>query len=707
MPISQPENQLDAFFAPRGIAIIGASRNPTKLGHSIVKHIIRFGYPGAIYPINPSADTVADQRAYASVLDAPDPLDLAVIAVPAALVPDELERCGQRGVPAVLIISAGFREVGPKGTALEAQCLAITRRYGMRMLGPNIVGAIDSHTPLNTSFVARMPQPGDIAFLTQSGALATMIIEWSGNAGIGFSRLVSLGNQADVNETDMIAALSRDGHTRAITAYLEGIADGQRFVTVTQDVARKIPVLALKAGRSDAAAHAVASHTGSLAGSDAAYDAAFRRAGVLRANTLEELFDWGRALAWQPLPKSNRAAVLTNAGGMGILAVDALHAAGMELATLTAETQAFMRQRVPAVASVGNPVDIIAGTGPATYALCLDALLNDPNVDSVVVITAPQDWFALVSLADVLGEFTAYRKPILATIVGVHEHPDAVAALNKARIPYFAFPERASSALGALWRRRQWLDTAARQEPGAPPAGCDTAASDRVLASFPGGGWLSADQAGNLLRAYSIPTPRTGFAPDRDAALALAEQIGYPVALKLAAADVVHKSEAGGVVLDIATPDALRTECDALLARAAAQLPANAIEGVTVQQMIPTGVELVAGVVRDPQFGPLVMAGIGGVQVELLRAVDFELAPLTTEQASDLLDRTPAGTLLDGFRGAPPTDRAAVVEAIVRLAQLATDHPQIAEIEINPLIVLPEEQGAWAVDARVRIAATG
>lgn len=696
---------LDVFFRPHGVAVIGASRDPQKLGHGVVRNLVDYGYNGPIYPINPQATEIYNRRAYPSVLEAPDPLDLAILVVPAPLVPAELEQCGRRGIKAAIVISGGFREVGPEGAAREAEAVRICRQYGIRLLGPNGIGTIDTHTPLNTTFVKGTPPPGDIAFLSQSGAVCAAVIDWARGAGVGFSRLVSLGNQADISEAEMLTAIGRDEQTRVITAYIEGVSDGPAFVTAAAEVAQRIPVITLKAGRGEGGARAVASHTGALAGRAEAYEAAFRRAGVLRASTMEELFDWGRAMAWQPLPRGNRVAILTNSGGPGILAVDALEAAGMQLAPLTEETRAFIRKRVPAAASVHNPVDILAGPGPATYALCLDALLSDPTVDAVVAITAPQDWFAPLSLAEVIGEFTGRGKPILAVIMGLASVSDATAVLHRRRVPNFAFPERVGSTLAAMWRRKQWLDAISAQ-PDAPPrpVGCDRAAAQAALEGTPGGGWLPPETAERLLQAYGIRTPGAGLAADADTAVALAGQVGYPVVLKLSASGVVHKSEVGGVALDLRDAEAVRTAFAQMMARARAHgLPDDAVSGAWVQKMIPPGVDLIVGMVRDAQFGPLMMAGVGGVLVELKRDVTFELAPLTAAQAGAMLDRTGAGRLLAGFRGAPPADRAAVIDTLVRLAQLACDHPALAEVEINPLIVMPDGGGAWAVDARARL----
>lgn len=717
-----PSSDLSVFFRPHGVAVIGASRDPQKLGHGVVRNLINNRYPGPIYPVNPRDDVILDHKVYPTIGDVPDPVDLAVIAVPAPIVSAQVEACGQRGVKGVIIISGGFREIGPEGLAREEAVKRIAHQYGIRVIGPNCIGTIDAHTPLNTTFVVGMPRPGEIAFLSQSGAMAAAVMDWALGAGVGFSRIVSLGNQVDVGASDMIEAIGRDGHTRVVTAYLEGIRNGRKFVEAASQAAKDFPIAVLKAGRSTSAARAAASHTGALAGDVEAYRAAFRRAGVLWAETTEELFDWGRALAWQPLPKGNRVAILTNAGGPAILAVDALVEAGMQLAPLSASTKSFLRQRVLPAASVENPVDILAGSGPATYALCLDALLTDETVDAVVVMQAPQDWFDPISVAEVVGEVAnsalGRQKPIIAVLMGLASTSEATQALHRRRIPNFAFAERVGSTLAAMWWRKQWLDAQAQPQ---RPARFTKVDRDTAKAAIRAGlevnrivigkqvgsersGWMTAEQVTALLNAYKIETPASGLAPNVEQAIPLAESVGYPVALKLAATDVTHKTDLGGVVLDVETPDELREAFEAMIARVVERAPKANIQGAFVQHMVKGQVELIVGVVRDPQFGPLVMAGSGGTHVELTRDVTFELAPLSARQADEMLDRTAAGKLLGGYRGAPPADRKAVVDVILRLAQIAVDWPEISEIEINPLIVMAKGGGASAVDARVRLA---
>ncbi len=703
-------SELAVFFRPHGVAVIGASREPQKLGHGVVRNLKSVHYPGPVYPINPHEEEICGYAVYPTIAAVPDPVDLAIIVVPAPAVPQALEECGKRGIHAAVVVSGGFREVGPEGAAREQEIARLATAYGIRVLGPNCIGTIDAHTPLNTTFVTGMPQPGEIAFVSQSGAMVAAVIDWAAGSGVGFSRIVSLGNQVDVSSAEMLGQIARDGHTRVVTGYLEGVGDGRAFVAAAQEVAQQVPVLFVKAGQGRSGARAVASHTGALAGDLAAYRAAFRRAGILWAGGTEELFDWGRALAWQPLPRGNRVAILTNAGGPAILAADAVDAAGLQLAPLTPETKAFLRRRVFPAASVENPVDVLAGAGPATYALCLDALLADDTVDAVFVIQAPQDWFKPLSLAEIVGEVAnsslGRRKPILTAIMGLASTSEATQILHHRRIPNYAFPERLGSTLGAMWWRKQWLDAhAASQEPApAPPLVAPPPAPPPDLTPD-AAGWLPPDQVRAWLAAYGLATPDLGLARTADEAVALAEAAGYPVVLKLAAAGVTHKTDVGGVVLNLRSAADVRTGFTGLWERAAARLPAGTIQGAQVQRMVAGGVELIVGMVRDAQFGPLVMAGLGGTAVELTRQVDFELAPLARSQAEALLDRTAAGKVLAGFRGAPPADREAVVTAILRLAQMAQDHPTIQELEINPLIVGASGTGAIAVDARLRVTA--
>ncbi len=696
-------SDLSTFFKPRGVAVIGASRDPNKLGHNVVTKLIQSKFPGPIYPVNPKAEEILGLPAYPSVKDVPDPIDLALIIVPAPVVAGALCDCLERGVPAAVILSGGFREIGPEGAARERDLKALIQGQAIRVVGPNCVGLINTDSPpLNATFLEAMPPAGEIGFISHSGALCAAVINWARHSGIGFSRLASLGNQMDVTQTDMLVSFAEDPQTQVITMYLEGMDDGLTFIETTRQVALRRPIVAIKGGAGEAGARAVSSHTGAMAGRDEAYSAAFRRAGILRANTLEELFDWARALAWQPLPRGNRVGVLTNAGGLGILATDAIEKAGLKLAPLTEETKAFLRERTPSAASVDNPVDVLGGSGSATYGLAMDALLRDPNVDVVCVIQAPADWFSAPSLAEVVGEIASYaKKPVLACMMGLHPESEAARVLNRRRIPNYTFPEELGSTLAAMWRRRQWLE--AQQEAAACPPPDLPADVDAARAILDGqAGLLPPEAASALVGCYGIATPREGLAATPDEAAQLAEAIGYPVAIKIVSPDIVHKVDVGGVAVNLGSAEEVRAATAELLARVRAARPEAALRGVCVQQMV-NGVELIVGVTRDPQFGPLVMVGTGGTAVELRRDVAFELAPLTLADAGAMLDRTLAGLLLGGYRGGPPGDRAAMEEVIARLARLALDLPSVAEIEINPVIVRAAGQGALAVDVRVLV----
>ncbi len=685
---------LDPFFNPKGVAVIGASANPHKLGHGVVRNLIEYHYSGPIYPVNPRGGEILGRSVFPSVEAIPDPVDLAVIVVPAEYVVDVLEECGQREIYHVIIVSGGFGETGQDGRNLEEALLAVAGRYQMRLIGPNCIGTIDTHTPINTTFVVGMPQAGGIGFVSQSGAMCAVVIDWARGAGVGFSRIISLGNQIDVGEVEMLAAMAGDSQTRVITSYMEGVSDGRAFLEVAEMAARRKPIVVVKGGYGESGARAVASHTGALAGTSEAYDAAFQHSGVLRANTMEELFDWARALAWQPLPEGNRVAVLTNAGGPAILAVDALEAAGLQLAPITEDTRAYLRTRLPAAGSVENPVDILAGSGPGTYAVALDALLSDPTVDLALVIQAPQDWFLPASLAEVVAEVSAvHHKPVMASIMGLASVDQALAILHRRRVPNFAFPERAASAMAAMLARRKWLET-----PHEPPAALDGVDLDRARSA------LDQNDFAGALAAYGIVLAPAQLASDVEQAVKSAEEIGYPVALKLISDDISHKSDVGGVRLNLLDREAVRLAYNQIVTGVKAVYADASIEGVLVQKMIAGGQELIVGVRRDPQFGPLALVGSGGVEVELLRDVSTGIAPLSHNRAERMLDATRAGVRLKGWRGVPPADRGAVIAAMRRVAQIACDFPEIEELEINPLYVLPEGSGALALDIRGRLA---
>jgi acetyltransferase len=695
----------ESFFAPRGVVVIGASHTPTKLGYGAARNLVVSEYPGAIHFVNPKGGELFGRPIHTRIGDVPDPVDLAVILIPAAAVPEALEDCGRRGIPAVIIGSGGFREVGPSGAALEATCLEIARRHGMRLVGPNCIGLLDTHLPLDTTFLPLPgPIPGDIAFLSHSGAICEAVIDWARGQGFGLSRLVSLGNQLDLTEADFLAPTVADPHTRVVAMYLEGIADGRKFIVEARRASELKPLVAIKVGRSEGGRRAVASHTGALAGRDAAYDAAFLKAGVLRAENSEEVFDWARALAWCPLPKGPRIAVLTNAGGPGAIAVDALETSGLELAELSAKTNEVLRRLLPPAASIRNPVDMLAGAGTAEYANGLDALLSDEGVDGLILVLPPPPMTTAAEVAGaIIPIIRAAGKPVVVALMGEDLIVHAARLLRQARVPDYRFPERAAMAMGVLWRRACMLE--AMPPDPIRPDGLRPQETAEMLAQAARGvdGFIDASQAARAVGAYGVPVPTEVLSETAEAAAAAARRLGFPVVLKIASPDLPHKSEVGGVRLGLGSEAEVKRAFGEMLASAAAASPQARLLGAVVQPMIGAGQEVILGVVRDEQFGPLVMFGAGGVEVETLRDTAFALAPLSRMEAERLIDSTHAGRRLGGTRSLPPADREAVVEALLRVAQLAIDQPEVAEIEVNPLRVFERGRGAAALDVRLRL----
>ena len=701
------EPSLSPFFNPQGVVIVGASTDPAKLGHSIARNMLRSGYPGSIHFVNLKGGQLFGRPIYRSAAEVPDPVDLAVLIVPAAATPAALVEVAGRGIRAVIISSGGFREVGAEGAELEAECLQIARKHKMRLIGPNCIGLIDNHLPIDTSFVTLPPPPkGDLALISQSGAVCGLIIDWAHEQGFGFSRLLSLGNQADITETDMLAGVVEDENTRVLAFYIESIRDGRRFVEAAAQAVCSKPLVAMHVGRSLSGQRAAASHTGALAGAEAAYQAAFHRAGILQAGTIEEMFDWAVALAACPLPLGRRVAILTNAGGPGVIASDALDANHLTLAEFTPETRSALAALLPSAASLHNPVDILGGATHEMYAGSLRLLLTDPGVDAVLVIlppppvdTAEMDAEAMVPLIQ------AASKPVVVALMGGETIRKAAELFRRARIPEYRFAERAVSALAALVKRAEFLG-----KPDERPLiwqDIDPQAAKAALAEAQPGSFLDPEAAGCLLTAYGIPTAPVKLARTEAEAAGIAAQLGFPVVLKVSSPDIPHKSDLGGVLLNIQAAEEARLGFLTVTGRARLSNPQARIQGVQVQPMIPGGQEVIIGAARDPQFGPLIMFGSGGVEVEGLKDLAFALAPLLPSDANDLLQRTWAGRKLAGFRSIPPADSGAVKEILQRLAQLAFDFPEISEIEINPLLALAPGQGALAVDARVKLGGNG
>ena len=689
---------LATFFEPQGIVIVGASQNPRKLGFSLAQNLVRSEYPGAIHFVNPGRGELFGRPIYASLKEVPDPADLAVLLIPAQYVADALRDCGARGIRAAIVASGGFREIGEQGAELEAALLAIAKEHGIRLIGPNCIGLLDTHYPLDTTFLAPPgPTPGDIAFISHSGAICAAVIDWARGQGFGLSRLVSLGNQADVGVSDVLEPVARDPHTQVIALYLEGVRDGRRFVGAAQRVVPQTPIVALKVGRSESGQQAVASHTGALAGAESAYNAAFQRAGVIRAETSEELFDWARALAWCPPSSGRGVAVLTNAGGPGATAADAIEANGLHLAKLSMSTQARLGDVLEPAASLHNPVDMLAGASPEHYAGCLSILLEDPAVYACLVILPPPPVHSAGSVARALIPIISVaKKPVVVALMGERMIQEAVEYFRAARVPEYRFPERAASALAILANRADYLG-----ELGQDPVRLNDLHPDAVRNLLRGQepGFLGAETVSQILTAYGIPTLQLGLAKTTAEAEALAEGMGYPVALKVASEQIVHKSDVGGVLLNLGTADEVQKGFDAIIETCSQTQPEADLAGVHVQQMAPLGQEVIVGSVQDAQFGAVLMFGSGGVEVEGLKDVAFALAPLTLRDAEALLQGCWAGRKLGGYRNIPAVDRVAVLDVLYRVGQLAADFPELAEIEINPLQA--SAQSAAAIDTRI------
>jgi len=695
---------LDKLFNPRGVAIVGAARDPAKVGHSVLKNIVEYGYAGGIYPVNPSADEILGVRCFPDIASIPGDVDLAVVAVPRQFVEGVIRDCGARGVGAAVVITAGFKETGEEGHALEDKIIALARSLGVRILGPNCLGMINTGAALNASFAHAMPRKGSIAFFSQSGALCTAILDWSLDRGIGFSKFVSLGNKSDISEIDMMEYLADDPETRVILGYIEGVGEGRKFMEQAWKTVPKTPLIIAKSGGTAAGARAASSHTGTLAGSDRAFDAAFKQTGVLRAESIEDLFNYALAFAYNPIPTGSGLAVVTNAGGPGIIAADACERSTARIADLTPETVARLRERLPSSAGFYNPVDVIGDARADRYAAALDAVLADPNVDGALVILTPQ---AMTEVEETAKTLIAAKpgcdKPILASFMGGPRIRQGVAMLNEGGIPVYPYPEDGVKAFEALVRYG-----VARERPKPALKRFDVDA-DFVRAVI-----LTADasskkelgerDAREVIAAYGFRIPANTLAVTSAEAVAAARKTGFPVVMKIASPDILHKTDVGGVKVGLKDEREVEAAFLEITSNARRLMPGAMIWGCMVQEMVSGGREVILGMSADPQFGPLLMFGMGGVYVEAFKDVSFRVAPIGEKDAEELVQEVRAYRILKGLRGERPSDIAAVKEGILRLSQLVTDFPEIVEMDINPLVVMEEGKGAVALDVRITLA---
>jgi acetyltransferase len=701
---------LKALFAPRSVAVIGASTKPDSLGRVVFKNILFYGYTGVVYPVNPKAHSILGVKAYPSVLDIPDEIDLAVIIVPAAAVAQVLDECGRKGVRAAVVISAGFKEIGEEGARREAELQQVARRYGIALLGPNCLGIMntDPNVSLNATFAPGMPRRGNIAFISQSGALGVAALEYAQRHKIGLSKFISIGNKADLHENHLLEYLKDDPLSDVVLLYVEDLEDPQGFhklaTEITSERPKKMPILAIKSGRTLEGAKAATSHTGALAGSDEVYDSVFMQSGVLRVETIEELFDYAVAFAQQPLPKGTSIAIVTNAGGAGILATDAAVRYGLRLASFSEETAKKLRELLPPTVNVANPVDMTGEPNEQRYDTIVRTVLADPNVHGVIVIAAPHILMSLENIARNIVRAvheTHSDKPVLACLMAVTDAQPAIEILETINIPNYSFPERAARALAAMARYQEWVHRPRTEYKIFRDVQVERAREIIAQAKREGRTLLLEPEAHDLLKAYGFPVLKYRLAKTEDEALQAAHEIGYPVVLKVVSPDVVHKFDVGGVRLNIQNDMELHESYRQMLADVTRAKPDAQIVGVFVQEFIQGGKETILGLKRDPLFGPLLMFGLGGIYVEALRDVTFRMAPIRELGAQRMIRQIRGFKILEGFRGEPPSDIDAIAECLARLSQLATQIEEIVELDINPLIVLEKGCGARVVDARI------
>jgi acetyltransferase len=741
-PTVSGPHPLEALFSPRSVAVVGVTPTPGTVPYDIFHNILTSGFRGTVYPVAPGKRNICAVRAYRYVLDIEDDVDLAVIVFPADVVERALEQCGKKCIRGAIVISAGFREIGPKGVEREERLKKICRDNGIAMIGPNCLGVIntDPAVQLNASFARKMPAAGRIAFLSQSGALCTAVLDYAREKAIGFSKFVSFGNKAGVTEIELFDYLHDDPQTDVVLLYLEELRDGRGLIEAARRITRgerPKPILAIKSGRTPQGADAAASHTGSMAGEDRICDAVFREAGIIRCASIEELFNAAILYAYQPLPAGNRLAIVTNAGGPGVMATDAAIRSGLRVPRLAEATMAKLHESLPATANIKNPVDVIGDARADRYTAALEAVLGDPNVDQVLVILTPQSMTDIEAIAHgvcriheagrgdgkkgdsphlperpatnvpsvpgfaQMGTVPLFSaKPIACSFMGAADVSAGIHTLQSAHIPHYILPEWACEAMAYVQKIRQWR----RQEQGDVdrlPVKQEAARS--ILDAAPAG-YLDEDRALAVLAAYGLPVPEHQLCTTPEEAVAFAERAGYPLVLRVVSPQVVHKSEVKGVALNLADAGMVRAAFERMRHFVSAAVPGATIRGILARRMIPSGYELILGAKRDPVFGPVLMCGLGGIHVELFEDVTFGLAPIDRATAGRMLRNVRAYRLLEGMRGAAPADIENIEHCLVRLGQLVADFPRIVELDINPLIAGPGEQGNAVADVRLRLA---
>ena len=693
------------FFCPDSVAVIGAAREEEKVGHIILDNIINSGYKGKLFPVNPNADEIHGIKCYHSVLDIPGDLDLTIIAIPVQFVLQVLEECSKKNTKWSIIISAGFKETGIEGTKRERQLIEKAKEYGIRILGPNCLGIIDTECPINATFTPNIPPMGKIGFISQSGALGTAILDWAKTNKIGFSKFVSLGNKADISENDLFDDWENEKDTEVITAYLEGVKYGREFMKISSRVSKKKPIIVIKSGNTDAGARAVSSHTGTLAGSARAYEAAFKQAGIIRANTIRDLFNYATAFSYQPLPKGKKVAIITNAGGPGIMATDECEKNDILLASLEKETIDGLKEFLPEAANFYNPIDILGDALADRYKKTLEVVIKDNNVDAIVMLLTPQamtqPYRTARAIVEVIGK-SGKDIPVAASFMGGAEVKKAVRFLAEKNIPNFDIPEEAIDTLKVMMEYTDWKS---KKEFPIESFDVDKESVERVFGRCRAEGRLELGEmeAREILKAYGIRVPEAELASDIDEAKEIAKRIGYPLVLKIVSPNILHKTDVGGVRIGIGSEKELEEDYDEILFHVRKYIPDANIRGILVQEFIKDKKETIIGMSEDTQFGPMIMFGLGGIYVEALKDVSFRIAPLSRQMAGEMIEEIKTTKLLKGTRGEDSSDIESIIEIILKVSQLVIDFPEIIEMDINPLFVKKQGEGSIAGDARIRI----
>jgi len=693
----------ESLLYPETIAVIGASRSPGKVGHAFVANLLKSGFKGTLVPVNPAATEILGVRCYKALEEYQGRVDLGVIVVGRQHVQPAILSCVKAGAKAVAVITAGYKEVGPEGAAAEQELAALCKTHNVRLMGPNCLGLLNTHHRMNATFAPSLPPPGRISVISQSGALCVAILDWAASQKLGLGKVISFGNKADLDEVDFLKALAADPETNVVAGYLESITEGAKFLRVAEEAAAMKPVVILKVGITAAGAKAASSHTGSLAGADIAYGAAFHRSGVIRAENFEALFDYALAFTCQPLPAGERLAVITNAGGPGIMAADAAETMGLRMVAPSEAGRAQLKAALPPAAATGNPIDVLGDAEPDRYIKAFQLVQEDENIDGILVVVTPQNMTRPLELAEQMAGTHQGKKPVLAAFMGGDEITAAKAKLMELGIPNYPAPDRAVAAFKAMCEYAAWRRRPARVVARFP---VNRRRVDRVIQ------WhfrsettqVGEVEAKEILRAYDFRILDGGLARDADEAVEIANRIGFPVVLKINSPEIIHKSDFGGVRINLANAEQVRDAYDLMMVRVQRRAPNALIRGAYVEKMGHRGREVILGMTRDPQFGPMLMFGLGGIFVEVMKDVTFHLAPITNAEAMQMLMGTRSYALLQGARGQAPVDLNAIAGALQRISQLATDYPEIKELDINPFIVGEVGVEAYVADARMTLA---